>query len=91
MSGNVHCSLVIAKSRVAPTKVMTIPRLELTAAMLSTKISRFLRKQLNLEYKEFFWTDSKVVLGFIANESRKFHTFVANRVSETLGWVTSFW
>ena len=80
VDGNVHCSLVMAKSRVAPTKVMTIPRLELTAAVLSTKMSRFLNEELDLEFKEFFWTDSKVVLGYIANESRKFHVFVANRI-----------
>ena len=32
------------------------------------------------ESTEYFWTDSKVILGFIANDSRAFKTFVANRV-----------
>ncbi|KAG7496410.1 hypothetical protein JOB18_018512 [Solea senegalensis] len=77
----VHCSLVIGKARVAPSKVVTIPRLELTAAVVSSAISSMLREELELKVdQEFFWTDSKVVLGYIANESRRFHVFVANRV-----------
>ncbi|KAL7842113.1 hypothetical protein SRHO_G00238020 [Serrasalmus rhombeus] len=81
--GDVHCALVIGKSRVAPTKVTTIPRLELTAALVSVKISSMLKEELSsLEAEEFFWTDSKVVLGYIRNEARRFHTFVANRVQK---------
>ena len=81
--GLVSCSLVISKSRVVPTKPVTVPRLELTAAVLSVKISRFLQDELKLQnVKEFFWTDSKVVLGYISNEARRFHVYVANRVQE---------
>lgn len=79
----VHRSFVMGKSRVAPLKPVTIPRLELTAAVCSVRIRQQLR--LELEYtidKEYFWTDSRVVLGYIANESRRFHVFVANRVQE---------
>ena len=77
----VHCSLVMAKSRVTPLKPVTVPRLELTAAVVSTKISAFLQKELKYGcVPEYFWTDSKVVLGYISNEARRFHTFVANRV-----------
>ncbi|XP_074606485.1 uncharacterized protein LOC141859556 [Acropora palmata] len=71
----------MAKSRVTPLKPVTVPRLELTAAVVSTKISSFLQKELNYQdMQEFFWTDSRVVLGYISNEARRFHTFVANRV-----------
>ena len=77
----VHCALVMAKSRVTPLKPVTVPRLELTAAVVSTKISSLLQKELNYQdMQEFFWTDSRVVLGYISNEARLFHTFVANRV-----------
>ena len=77
----VHCALVMAKSRVTPLKLVTVPRLELTAAVVSTKISSLLQKELNYQdMQEFFWTDSRVVLGYISNEARRFHTFVANRV-----------
>lgn len=77
----VHCALVIAKARVAPLKVVIILRLELTAAVLSVKVSLFLKRELNLLIdREYFWTDSKVVLGYINNETRRFHVYVANRV-----------
>ncbi|PIK42690.1 hypothetical protein BSL78_20459 [Apostichopus japonicus] len=79
----VHCAFVMGKARVAPIKSITIPRLELTAAVLSVKISLLLRKELEYDnISEFFWTDSQVVLGYINNEARKFHVFVANRVQQ---------
>ena len=82
-NGNIHCSLVMAKARVTPLKPIIIPRLELTAALVSAKISAHLKRELNYEeIEEVFWTDSRVVLGYIANESRRFHTFVANRVQQ---------
>ena len=81
--GQIHCSLVFGKSRVNPLMQITIPRLELTAATVSVKVSHHIRKELNLdEFQEVFWTDSKVVLGYIANESKRFHTFVANQVQQ---------
>ena len=81
--GQIHCSFVIGKSRVTPLKPVTIPRLELTAAVTSVRISDQLRRESQLENtEEIFWTDSKVVLGYIANESRRFHVYVANRVQE---------
>ena len=79
----VSCSLVTSKSRVAPTKPVTVPRLELTAAVLSVRMSKFLQDELKLQHlQEFYWTDSKVVLGYISNEARRFHVYVANRVQE---------
>ncbi len=81
--GDVHCALIMGKSRVSPTKVTTIPRLELTAATVSVTVSNMLREELVYDsVEEFFWTDSKVVLGYINNEARRFHTFVANRVQK---------
>lgn len=81
--GNIHCALVIGKSRVAPIKVQTIPRLELTAAVISVTMSNMLKQELEYtEIQNYFWTDSQVVLGYINNEARRFHTFVANRVQK---------
>ena len=78
---NVQVSLVMGKSRVAPTKITTIPRLELTAAVFSAKVAVMVQKELNYaNLKQYFWTDSKVVLGYINNDAKRFHTFVANRV-----------
>ena len=79
--GNVNVSLVMGKSRVAPLKITTIPRLELTAAVVSAKVGVMLQEELNYaNLKQFFWTDSKVVLGYINNDAERFHTFVANKV-----------
>ncbi|XP_078798259.1 uncharacterized protein LOC110014434 isoform X1 [Oryzias latipes] len=80
-SGEVHCSLVMGRSRVPPSKVTTIPRLELSAAVVAVRTGDMLKKELEVEIlQETYWTDSKVVLGYIANEARRFHVFVANRV-----------
>ena len=69
-----HVSFVMGKARVAPLKSITIPRLELTAAVVSTKVSQYLKQEL--DYKdviELFWTDSQVVMGYINNEAGRFH------------------
>lgn len=67
----------------APLRSITIPRLELTAAVVSTRVSLSLKQGLDYQdIIEVFWTDSQVVIGYIHNESKRFHTFVANRVQE---------
>ena len=78
---HIHCTLMMAKARVTPRKFVSIPRLELVEAVLTVKISALIKKELEMEeLTEYFWTDSKVVLGYISNDSRAFKTFVANRV-----------
>ena len=78
----------IGKARVATTKVVMIPRLELTAAVISAAESNMLKEELELRIdKEYFWTDSRVVFGYINNEAQRFHVFVANRVPRT--WRTT--
>ena len=70
------------KARVAPLKKMTIPRMELTAAVLATRVDKVLRSELQLQlHSSMFWTDSQYLLKYIANEHTRFHTFVANRIS----------
>ena len=65
----------------APEKFTSIPRLEFTPAVLSVKILNMIKKELQLQgLDKYFWTDSKVVLGYIANDTRAFNTFLANRV-----------
>ena len=75
--------MLLGKSRVVPKKLISIPRLELTAVVLSVKMSCLLKKELDINFvDEVFWTDSKVVLGYITNTVKKFKTFVANRVQQ---------
>ena len=79
----VHCSFIVGKARVTPLKHKTIPRLEFAAATTSARMSEFVRNELEYpEMKEFFWTDSRVVLGYINNEAKRFHAYVANRVQQ---------
>lgn len=78
---SIHCSFVFAKSRCAPLKTVTIPRLELTAATLLIRLDSMIKRELEIPIdKTYFWTDSTTVLRYIRNESRRFHVFVANRV-----------
>ena len=78
----VHMAFMLGKARVAPLKQTTIPRLELTAAVLAVKVDRMLRNEMPLDLEEScFWTDSQTVLKYINNDTKRFHTFVANRVA----------
>ena len=79
----VHCAFVIGKAKVSPLRPITIPRLELTAALVSVKVCCTLQEELDYDdITHVFWTDSKVVLGYIGNDARRFHVFVANRVQQ---------
>ena len=81
--GRHHSSLIMARSRLAPLKQISIVRLELQAAIMATRLASTIRRELGYDFEEtIFWCDSQAVLQFIANESQVFHTFVANRVAE---------
>ena len=81
IKGKIHCVLLIGKLRVSPLKYISIARLGMIAATLSVKVSLLLRQKLGISInKEYFWTDSKVILGYINNNSKRFKIFVANRI-----------
>ena len=81
--GSVNCTIVMAKSRLAPIKKLTVPRLELQAATLAARQNALLRRELNLNLgTSTLWTDSTIVLQYINNTEARYHTFVANRVAE---------
>ncbi|XP_042229944.1 uncharacterized protein LOC121873355 [Homarus americanus] len=91
--GNIHCSFIFGKAKLAHLKQQTTLRLELSAAVLAVNADQMIRQELELKVEEsFFWTDNMLILQYIANISRRFHTFVANRVaviqelSETNHW-----
>lgn len=82
-SNTKHASFVMGKSKVAPSKGHTIPRLELCAAVLVTELFSIVVENLHVEFTQVvFYTDSKVLLGYINNQSRRFYTYVSNRVQK---------
>lgn len=85
LTQHIHFSLVMARAIVAPTEITTIPRLELKAAVVAVQTIDFLRKELEIDnLHEYFWTDLNVVLGYINNDARRLHVFVANHIQDTL-------
>ena len=81
-AGNVHCAFLMGKLRQTHQKSVTIPRLELSAALVATRLNRMMQHELDVAVDEdFFWTDSTCVLSYIANEEKRFQMFVANRIT----------
>ncbi|XP_076065278.1 uncharacterized protein LOC143039289 [Oratosquilla oratoria] len=80
--GKVHVALLSSKARVAPIRGITIPRLEVSAAVEAAKLDAVVRRELDIPLlKSNFWYDSTIVLAYIQNETGRFRTFVANRVT----------
>lgn len=65
-AGKVHVAFLIARSRVAPKRQLSIPRLELCAALIGAQIAALLQKELTLPIESIFlWSDSTTVLQWI--------------------------
>ena len=85
LRGRVHVSLVVAKTKVAPIKRLTIPRLELCGALIMTRLLKDASTILNVPMENTYaWTDSRIVLDWLRGDPRRFKVFVGYRVSEIL-------
>ncbi|XP_036327151.1 uncharacterized protein LOC118739748 [Rhagoletis pomonella] len=78
----VKSTLLVSKSRVAPMKTVSVPRLELAAAELLSRLLVDVTRAMELSGVSYtLWTDSQVVLHWIGKIPRCLKTFVANRVA----------
>ncbi|XP_071651745.1 uncharacterized protein [Temnothorax longispinosus] len=82
-SNGATISLVCSKTKVAPLKRLTIPRLELTAAQLLSRLMPYVQATLKLNVTAtHLWTDSVVTLTWIKSHASRWKDFVRNRVSQ---------
>ncbi|XP_068987632.1 uncharacterized protein [Bombus flavifrons] len=81
--GHTQTQILTARSKVAPLKSLTIPRLELSGALLLASLMSLIKKSLNIKIsRTVHWTDSTIVLQWIKSSPHMLKTFVANRVAE---------
>ena len=74
---------VSAKSRVAPLKPLTIPRLELQAAVLAVRLAQSILHESRLQFENIiFFSDSSIVISWIRSQAREFKPFVSARIAE---------
>ncbi|XP_055585525.1 uncharacterized protein LOC129738367 [Uranotaenia lowii] len=80
-----RCSLVMARTKVAPLKQLSIPRMELMGAVLGTRLLKLVEDSHELKVtRRLLWTDSQNVLSWIRSDQRKYKPFVAFRIGEIL-------
>lgn len=81
-TNEITCKLLTSKSRVAPIKQITIPRLELSGAKLLTNLLIEVMKDFPIKVDQVFcWTDSTIVIHWIRRQPHELQTFVSNRIS----------
>ncbi|GFX55009.1 integrase catalytic domain-containing protein [Trichonephila clavipes] len=81
-NNEIETSFICSKSRVAPLKSLTLPRLELTAALLSARLAKQVSSCLKFDANIYYWTDSLISYYWIRGDSSAFKPYIKNRVQE---------
>ncbi|UYV61696.1 hypothetical protein LAZ67_1005939, partial [Cordylochernes scorpioides] len=78
----IKINLITSKTKVAPLKIITIPRLELSAALLLAQLNQVILESFPFQPdKTFLWTDSQICIDWIRSDASRWKAFVSNRVS----------
>ncbi|XP_006822097.1 uncharacterized protein LOC102801573 [Saccoglossus kowalevskii] len=79
----VNVAFLLGKAKVNPTNAVSIPRLELCAAVLATQLAGKIKAEIRSPTNcTVYYTDSTIVLGYLNNEAKRFHVYVANRIQK---------
>ena len=81
---NVKCMFIASKPRLVPlSQKPSIPRLELQAAVIATRLKNTIVNEISIEKKNtFLWTDSKIVLNYLINNDINFGVHIAHQINE---------
>ena len=86
-----YTSLVMSKTRVSPLKPMSLPRLELMAAVIAIRYAKFILSSIKCQCNVHLWSDSQIVLHWI-NSCKKLKPFISHRINEiTSAFPTTVW
>ena len=76
------CRMVTSKTKVAPVKSLSMPRLELCGAALLSKVLTTVRQALNIPIQDVHaWSDSSIVLAWLDGLPKRYKTYVGNRIA----------
>ena len=78
---NVYINFVTAGSKLAPRAATSVPRLELCGALQGSKAAYEVRRELGISHSKcHYYTDSRVIIGYLLNRKRHFKRYVSRRV-----------
>ncbi|XP_051155190.1 uncharacterized protein LOC127277842 [Leptopilina boulardi] len=90
-AGESHSNLIIAKTKLAPVKAISLPKLELCASTLLAKLTLVVIEKLNCSPNSIhYWSDSQIVLSWIQGHPSRGFT-VDELLNSTLCWHGPVW
>ena len=81
--GSVIVRIVMARTKLAPQKTLSVAKLELQAALMGVRLCRYICDAIQMEFDaRYFWTDSSCVRNWVRATSAFYLPFVSNRIGE---------
>lgn len=86
LKGTNHVGFIMSKSKLTPIPEQTVPRLELCAVVLPVELAELISPESDIKLDDTkFYSNGKVVLGYINNKTRRFYFYVSNRILRMRG------